>query len=197
MSDSILFRLPRFDSHLSDAGADVSHDADGTAGQGLAASDDAACEPVHSEFILPIPASIIDETDADRIVQNISTALQALEAQSQTYLQTRLYEIASYLFPKLAETHFSAEILAQVSQIAGRLPSELIVRVSPELAEQLGGQLEAAAGRDTAVTLETSQALDFSQIQLRWGAGGGDFNLNTMLDEILQIYAPSRALEEI
>lgn len=203
MSDSILYRLPRFDSHLRDTDTPVLHgsdaqiaDVDGPMGEGPFIPDEVTDEPVHTELILPIPATVIDETDVDRIVQNLSEGLQALEMQMQAHLEKRLREIASYLFPKLAETHFSAELLAQISQIAGRLPSALIVRVSPDLAAQLEGHLEAAVGSDTSVTLETSQALDFSQVQLRWGAGGGDFNLNTMLDGLLQKYAPANALEE-
>lgn len=203
MNDSILDRLPRFDDCLGDSDISVLHDEDTAmgdlhtlVGDSCAASGGAVCALEHLEPEQPDNISALEEMDIERIVQNLSTELQSLEVRAKAYLQTQLTEVALCLFPKLATTHFSAELLAQISQISGRLPNEVIVRVSPELAQQLDGKLEAASCADTAFTLEATSTLEFTQVQLRWGAGGGDYNLNTLLGDILQKYAPMNATEE-
>jgi hypothetical protein len=203
MNDSILNRLPRFDDCLGDSDISVLHNEDTAmgdphklVGDSLAASGGAVCALEHLEPEQLDNISVLEDMDIERIVQNLSTGLQSLEVHAKAYLHTQLTEVALCLFPKLAATHFSAELLAQISHIAGRLPNEVIVRVSPELAQQLDGKLEAAVCADIAFTLEATSTLDFTQVQLRWGAGGGDLNLSTLLEDILQKYAPITATEE-
>lgn len=141
-------------------------------------------------------APLLPEIDTGMILNSLEAAVAGLERTALAHSQQLVSDFLKAAFPKLCETLLADEVAHAAQDIAPNGIERLIVKVPPKFEHSFQRAVQASPKMSEICELETSGMDEQIIIDVSWGAGGLNFNMDQFLESSLGRLSGPQQLQE-